>query len=123
MSLPLWDIGNDDAMRLVQVRDLLAGQSWFDVTQYRLGLETGTPMHCSRLIDLPIDVTIYALATFMWVFVLPSVPLLLAYSFMVLTFVIVPILSALLLGEVITIRNFIGATLIIGGLMVVTTGG
>lgn len=54
LSVPIWDTGNDDAMRLIQVRDLLAGQSWFDVTQYRLGFEAGTPMHWSRLIDLPI---------------------------------------------------------------------
>ncbi|MDZ7601164.1 MAG: hypothetical protein U1A06_07295 [Hoeflea sp.] len=45
---------NDDVMRLVQVRDLIAGQGWFDLTQYRLGLEGGTLMHWSRLIDLPI---------------------------------------------------------------------
>ena len=45
---------NDDAMRLVQVRDLIAGQSWFDLTQTRLGLDGGTLMHWSRLIDLPI---------------------------------------------------------------------
>ena len=45
---------NDDAMRLVMVRDLLSGQSWFDTTQYRLGLAGGTPMHWSRFIDLPI---------------------------------------------------------------------
>ena len=44
----------DDAMRLVQVRDWLAGQSWFDVTQYRLSPPTGGPMHWSRLIDVPI---------------------------------------------------------------------
>lgn len=45
---------NDDVMRLVVVRDLLAGQGWFDTTQYRLGLEGGTLMHWSRFIDLPI---------------------------------------------------------------------
>lgn len=45
---------NDDVMRLVQVRDLLGGQGWFDLHQYRLGLEGGTLMHWSRLIDLPI---------------------------------------------------------------------
>ena len=45
---------NDDVMRLVQVRDWLAGQSWFDLTQYRLGPESGTLMHWSRLVDLPI---------------------------------------------------------------------
>jgi hypothetical protein len=45
---------NDDVMRLVEVRDLLAGQSWFDLMQYRLGLAGGTLMHWSRLVDLPI---------------------------------------------------------------------
>jgi hypothetical protein len=45
---------NDDVLRLVQVRDLLSGKGWFDLTQMRLGLEGGTPMHWSRLIDLPI---------------------------------------------------------------------
>ncbi|MFN3317408.1 MAG: hypothetical protein ACK43M_01600 [Allorhizobium sp.] len=53
---------NDDVMRLVQVRDLLAGQSWFDLTQYRLGLDGGTLMHWSRLIDLPIALLIRVFA-------------------------------------------------------------
>ena len=44
----------DDILRLVQVRDLLAGQTWFDVTQYRIGGPQGTVMHWSRLVDLPI---------------------------------------------------------------------
>ncbi|MGE4611174.1 MAG: EamA family transporter [Paracoccaceae bacterium] len=56
----------------------------------------------------------------MWVFVLRSVPLSFAYSFNALTFVIVPVLSALLLGEVLTMRNYLGAALIISGLLVVT---
>ncbi|BCH57617.1 hypothetical protein RvVAR0630_02410 [Agrobacterium vitis] len=45
---------NDDAMRLLEVRDYLAGQGWFDMMQYRLGLAPGTLMHWSRLIDWPI---------------------------------------------------------------------
>lgn len=44
----------DDAMRLLQVRDWLAGQSWWDITQYRLNPPFGGPMHWSRYIDLPI---------------------------------------------------------------------
>ena len=44
----------DDVMRLVQVRELLQGHSWFDLTQPRLGPEGGTLMHWSRLVDLPI---------------------------------------------------------------------
>lgn len=43
----------DDAMRLLQVRDLLAGQSWWDVAQHRLN-NGDFPMHWSRLVDLPI---------------------------------------------------------------------
>jgi hypothetical protein len=45
---------NDDGMRLVEVRDFLNGQGWFDLMQYRMGLGPGTLMHWSRLIDLPI---------------------------------------------------------------------
>lgn len=51
---------SDDLMRLVEVRDLLAGQGWFDLAQYRLGLEGGTVMHWSRLVDAPIAAIIVA---------------------------------------------------------------
>lgn len=51
-------LDNDDAMRLVEVRDLLAGQGWFDMMQYRLGLAGGTLMHWSRFVDLPIALLI-----------------------------------------------------------------
>ncbi len=47
-----WD--TDDFMRLVQVRDLLAGQAFTDLTQHRLNPPEGTPMHWSRLPDLPL---------------------------------------------------------------------
>jgi hypothetical protein len=48
----------DDVMRLLQVRDWIAGQSWFDVTQYRLNPPAGVPMHWSRLVDVPIAAVI-----------------------------------------------------------------
>ena len=54
------DLSTDDAMRLVQVRDFLAGQGWFDLTQYRLSPPDGVPMHWSRLIDLPLALLIRA---------------------------------------------------------------
>jgi hypothetical protein len=50
----------DDAMRLVEVRDLLTGQSWFDLTQYRLDPPGGVVTHWSRLIDLPLAALIRA---------------------------------------------------------------
>jgi len=52
----------DDIMRLVQVRDLIAGQGWFDPTQYRVDAAGGgVPMHWSRLVDLPLAIIIVAL--------------------------------------------------------------
>jgi hypothetical protein len=44
----------DDSLRLIQVRDLLAGQSWFDLHQYRIDPPQGTWMHWSRLVDIPL---------------------------------------------------------------------
>ncbi|MBA5724270.1 hypothetical protein [Candidatus Liberibacter sp.] len=41
----------DSTMRIVQVRDWLSGQNWFDTHQYRLGLNGGILMHWSRFID------------------------------------------------------------------------
>src|SRR5258708_30061868 len=54
------DLSTDDAMRLAEVRDLLAGQGWFDLTQYRLNPPDGVVMHWSRLIDLPLAMLIRA---------------------------------------------------------------
>lgn len=48
----------DDIMRLLEVRAWLGGQSWFDVTQYRLDPPTGFAMHWSRFVDLPIGALI-----------------------------------------------------------------
>ncbi len=41
----------DDIMRLLEVRDLLNGQSWWDVSQHRFA--SGL-MHWSRLVDVPL---------------------------------------------------------------------
>ena len=44
----------DSLMRMVGVRDLLAGQGWFDLTQHRMDPPDGVLMHWSRLIDAPL---------------------------------------------------------------------
>ena len=49
---------NDDYVRLVQVYDFLDGQSWHDLTQYRLAPPDGLAMHWSRLPDLPLALVI-----------------------------------------------------------------
>ncbi|WP_298306783.1 hypothetical protein [uncultured Erythrobacter sp.] len=52
----------DDVLRLIQVRDLLGGQSWFDVTQYRVDAAGGgVAMHWSRLVDIPLAFSIWVM--------------------------------------------------------------
>ena len=45
---------NDDIMRFLSVRSWMQGQSWFDMTQYRVLAPEGISLHWSRYIDLMI---------------------------------------------------------------------
>lgn len=60
--LNVWQTGaffdSDDAMRLVEVRNLLAGQNWYDMTINRLDPPGGVFMHWSRVVDVPLAVLI-----------------------------------------------------------------
>ena len=58
------NMGNDDIMRLTVVRDLIAGQSWFDTTQYRMVPPEGLSLHWSRYIDAGIAAIIVPLSRF-----------------------------------------------------------
>ncbi len=49
---------NDSLLRLVEIRDLIGGQGWFDLHQYRMGLDGGFVMHWSRIVDAPIAAVI-----------------------------------------------------------------
>ncbi|QGM46612.1 hypothetical protein [Methylocystis heyeri] len=71
-ALEIWRSGaffdSDDAMRAVQVRDLLAGQSWFDMTAWRLDPPNGVVSHWSRVVDAPLA----ALESFFRLFLAPQ---------------------------------------------------
>lgn len=54
--------GPDDQLRQVQLRDWLAGQNWFDTTQYRIAAPDSQPMHWPRLIELPLAFVILVLS-------------------------------------------------------------
>lgn len=54
----------DDQLRLVEVRDWIAGQSFYDVSQHRMTPPAGAPMHWSRLVDMPIAALILLLRPF-----------------------------------------------------------
>ena len=51
----------DDYMRLLQVRDWLSGQAWFDSRQYRMNAPVGADMHWVRIVDLPIAIVMWPL--------------------------------------------------------------
>ena len=57
--------GPDDALRMVQVRDLVAGQGWYDLHQYRITPPDGTLMHWSRLVDVPIAALVLFFSLFL----------------------------------------------------------
>lgn len=57
--------GTDNIMRLLSVRDWIAGQGWYDTVQYRLLPPEGVSIHWSRYIDLGIAAVIVPLS---WIF-------------------------------------------------------
>jgi hypothetical protein len=62
ISYLLFSADGDDQMRLVQVRDWLAGQDWFDTRQYRVLPPDGISMHWSRYLDAGIA-AVFTVAT------------------------------------------------------------
>ncbi|MDH4425335.1 MAG: hypothetical protein QE495_02695 [Acidovorax sp.] len=58
---------------------------------------------------------LYAVTTVGWVWVLRNAPLSLAYPFMGLAFIIVPLLARWWLGEAVTVHTLAGGALILAG--------
>jgi len=63
---------------------------------------------------------LYAIGSVLWIIALSRLPLSKVYPFTILTFVLVYVASATLLGEPITITVLLGAALVIAGLMIIT---
>lgn len=73
-------------------------------------------------INLPIfsGLVLYAVGTAIWIYALSYEKLVKVYSFTALTFVLVYLGGVLILGEKISLINFCGMSLILGGLYLVT---
>lgn len=67
---------------------------------------------------LIVALVVYAFATLMWLYVLKTIPLRVAYPFTSLAFFVVPVLARFLLGEHINWNTFAGAALIALGVWV-----
>lgn len=57
-------LSTDDAMRLAQLRDLIAGQSWFDTVQHRMNAPYGLTMHWPHYVDAGIALLEWMLRPF-----------------------------------------------------------
>lgn len=68
---------------------------------------------------LLIALSIYMTATIMWVYLLRSVPLSVAFPFTALSFVIVPLFAFTMYGEPIRPLYMLGIALVIAGLVVI----
>lgn len=64
---------------------------------------------------LMVALALYAVTTIGWVWVLRHAPLSLAYPFMGLAFIIVPLLGRWWLGEPVTLQTLAGGVLILAG--------
>lgn len=64
---------------------------------------------------------LYGASSFLWVIALSKTDLSKAYPFMASGFIIVPILGYFLLNESLNLQFFLGTSLIIAGIMVVST--
>ncbi len=53
----------DDAARLTEVRELIAGQPWFDMRLWRFGGPEPLVSHWSRIIDLPLSALVLLFST------------------------------------------------------------
>jgi hypothetical protein len=90
--------GPDDLLRLVQVRDWLAGQALTDVSQYRLNTPHGAPMHWSRIVDAPIAAVVLLLT-----------PLVGAAKAELAGMLVIPALTmlAIMVGGTLLVRRFV----------------
>lgn len=101
---------------------IAAGQVLFKMTSEKL-VQSNEPLVMALLNPVFIlALAIYGSATLLWIYVLKVVPLAYAYSFMALTFVAVPIMAAVWLGETLTLKYAAGAFFIIVGLFIVQSG-
>ncbi len=63
-------------------------------------------------------VVLYAAATGLWVYLLKTVPLNIAYPFMGLAFVVVPVAAHFFVGEALGWQHLVGGLLIAGGIWI-----
>lgn len=99
---------------LLCVCGIAIGQLLFKCTANSLAL-SGNYLHPRTLLWLLSALLLYGITTFGWIWTLQQGPLSRLYPWMALAFVIVPLLSAVLLGERLQPSYWLGVTMIVTG--------
>jgi len=99
---------------------IAAGQVLFKLASRRAGdLDVGGILQLAMNPYLLAALALYGFGTVVWVYVLKTVPLTIAYSFMALTFCAVPLMAQIVLHEPLTWRYAGGVALIMLGMIVI----
>ena len=102
---------------LLCVFGIATGQLLFKCTADSRTL-SGSYLHPHTLLWLLSALLLYGVTTFGWIWTLQQGPLSRIYPWMALAFVIVPLLSAVLLGERLQATYWLGVTMIVAGVTI-----
>jgi drug/metabolite transporter (DMT)-like permease len=107
---------------LVCVAGISLGQVFMKLAAMNLhnpasGIAVG-PIYVSW--HFPVGIILLGLSTLLWVWILRLMPLNIAYPFMALAFVLVPLLCYFLLSEPLAWKNLYGTVLIVAGVIIVS---
>lgn len=114
-GLNLRDLG----LILCTVASLAAGQICFKLASPAFSIFTFRSLFSPIFI---VALIIYGAATVLWVVVLSRVPLTVAYPLVALSYLIVPLLARLFLGEPLDWQTFAGALVIMFGIVLSISG-
>lgn len=105
---------------ITAVLGIAAGQLLFKTVASRINGRGPSELVQDNSFMLPLigSLAIYGCATILWILALQNLALSRAYMFMSLSFIIVPVVSAIFLNEPMTFGFLIGLALIIAGVTV-----
>jgi undecaprenyl phosphate-alpha-L-ara4N flippase subunit ArnE len=101
---------------------LAAGQILFKYASQRLEVDQGLWPFLLSFVSWPFvsAVCLYALSTILWTVVLIKIPLSAAYPFVAFAFALVPIAATVFLGESLSPRYWVGVSLLVAGVILIT---
>lgn len=105
---------------ILTVIALSVGQVLFKVASESFDLSPDNFIKAIFNVKLLSALTVYFVATVMWLLVLRATPLRVAYPFVALAFVLVPVMAHFILGEGLRWNTFVGAMIIALGVLVST---